>query len=143
MTTEALVKPANIQEQLLGKIGEMRQNNLTAKQKQNIQEYIKEYSDDLRKSFERLTWKRFGISESQIQELSDQELGALFLLVYERAKKSSICHKILFYSTFVWIIAFPCKPPDSVLLTNCTRKLRSILGNGFNPVKLIRNQRRP
>lgn len=136
MTTEALIKPANIQEQMLGKIGEMRQNNLTARQKQDIGKF--QYI--ARSSFKKLTWRYFGISETQTQELSDQELEALFLIVSERAQKSSVYMKILGYGIPLigWLIILD--ESDTIHLTNSTRKLRSMLRNTFNPAKLIRNQ---
>lgn len=121
MTTEALIKPANIQEQLLGKISEMRQN-LTAKQKQNI----KEYTEMRGRSFEILAWRYFGISAVQIEELSDQELEALWLMVFERAQKVSVYMKILGYGIPVigWI--FILYNSHTICFTDATRKLRSI-----------------
>ncbi|MDP3792273.1 MAG: hypothetical protein Q8Q89_00945 [bacterium] len=136
MTTEALVKPANIQEQLLGKISEMRQNNLTAKQKQDI----KGCTNTARTGFKKLTWRYFGISETQIQEFSDQEVEALFILVFERAQKASIYMKILGYGIPLigWLIIL--NESESIALTNSTRKLKSMLRNSFNPAKLMRDQ---
>lgn len=134
--TEALIKPANIQEQLLSKISEMRRNNLTAKQKQDL----KAFAEKTTRSFKILTWRYFGISESQVQELSDQELEALFLIVHERAKKTAVYMKILGYGIPIigWIIIFPGS--DTICLTNSTRKLRSMLRDSFNPAKILRNQ---
>ena len=136
MTTEALVKPANIQEQLLGKISEMRQSNLTGKQKQDI----RRFTDIARTSFRSLTWRYFGIGEAQIQEFSDQEVEALFMLVFERAQKASVYMKILGYGIpiFGWTVIL-CDS-ETIALTNSTRKLKYILRNSFNPVKLMRNK---
>ncbi|MBI2669655.1 MAG: hypothetical protein HYX20_00690 [Candidatus Yanofskybacteria bacterium] len=117
-------------EQLLIKISEMRRNNLTAKQQQNLKKLIRRVTE----SFGQLTWQYFEINGPQIQELSDQEFEALFLLVYERAKKASVYTKILDY--IVWLILHNI--PNTIFLTNSIRKIRSQMGNSFNLVKIAK-----
>lgn len=134
MTTEALIKPATIQEQLLGKISEMRQKNLTAKQKEEIEFHERR----LIRGFKTFSWLYFGVNREQILELSDQEIEALFLLVSKRARKTAVYVRILGISIpiFGWIIILGTS--ESISFTNSTRKLKQKFGNSFNPVRIIR-----
>lgn len=134
MTTEAMIKPANIEEQLLAKISEMRQKNLTAKQKDEMGRL----SRKLGRSFKSLAWTYFEIDAFQILELTNPELDALFNLVYNRARKVSIFMTILGYA--IPLVGWATILPDSetIKLANSTRKLKKILGSMFNPTKIIR-----
>ena len=136
MTTEVLVKPSNIQEQLLGKISDMRQKNLTAKQKEDI----KRYENQLVNGFRTFSYRYFGISKAQIQELTDQEIEALFSLVYSRASKTSIYMTVIgvCIPIFGWAIILP--ESESISFTSSVRKLNKMLGNGFSTAKTIRTR---
>ena len=136
MTTEALVRPSNIQEQLLGKIRDMRQNNLTAKQKKDIDMYEKQ----LVNGFRIFSWKYFGVSQEQILELTDEEIEALFSLVYSRARKTSIYMTVIgvCIPIFGWAIILP--ESESISFTSSVRKLNKMLGNGFSTAKTIRTR---
>lgn len=126
MPTEAMIKPANIEEQVLAKINELKQKKLTAKQKNKL-EWL---GHRLRCSFEWLTLKYYGIDKSQIRELTDPELNALFNIVYNRSRKISVFIRILCFG-------IPIDDFDTVLLVESNRKLRKILGSSFDPVKVI------
>lgn len=134
MTTEALIRPANIQEQLLGKISDMRQKNLTAKQKEEIEFHERR----LIGGFKKFSWHYFGVNKEQIQELSDQEIEALFLLVSERARKTAVYMRILGISIPIigWMAILG--ESESIPFANSTRKLKQAFGNSFNPVRIIR-----
>lgn len=134
--TSLLVKPANIEEQLLGKIGEMRQKNLTAKQKNKIERLER----GLASGFLTLSWNYFGVDGEQIQELSDPEIKALFLLVAERARKTAIFARIFGFGIpiFGWI--FILSESQTIRLSNSVRKLKQMIGNGFNPTQIIRSR---
>ena len=131
--SESLIKPSNIQEQLLGKINDMRQKNLTAKQKKDIDEYEKQ----LVRGFGELSWKYFGVSKEQIQELTDPEIEALFSLVSKRANKTAICIRLLGLNLPIinWMFCLEFK---SILFTKSVRKLNKILGNDFSTAQIIR-----
>jgi hypothetical protein len=133
MTTEILVKPANIQEQLLGKISEIRQKNLTAKQKEEIEDLKRR----LMSGFLRFSWNYFGLFKEEIQKLSDQEIEALFFLVAERAGKTAIYMRILGFGTPIigWIGIL--NEPETTRFSNSVRKLKQMVGNGFNPTQII------
>lgn len=134
MITEVLVKPATIQEQLLGKISDMRQNNLTAKQKEKIAFHERR----LISGFKKFSWHYFGVNKEQIQELSDQEIEALFLLVSERARKTAVYMRILGISIPLigWMAILV--ESESIPFANSTRKLKQAFGNNFNPTRILR-----
>ncbi len=136
MTTENLIKPANIQEQLLGKISEMRQKNLTAKQKEEIELH----GGRLVRSFKIFSWRYFGIDKEQIKKLSKQEIEALFLLVSKRVSKTAIC--MITLGCLIPIIGWIIILPESQAITHAhsLRKLKKMLGNGFNPTQIIRSK---
>lgn len=136
VVTDGQLIENTVTERLLGKISEMRKNNLTEQQKDDLARLAKK----ARRSFELLALRYFGIGWTQIQELSDQEVEALFLLVYERAKKTAVYMKVLAYGIPIvgWISIRD--DSDTIKLTDTTRKLRSMLRNSFNPVKIIRSQ---
>lgn len=134
MTTETLVKPANAKEQLLGKISEMRQKNQTAKQKEEIEFHERRLID----GFKKFSWRYFGVNKEQIQELSDQEIEALFLLVSELARKTAVYMRILGISIPLvgWIAIL--QESETIQFANSMRKLKKTFGNSFNPVRIIR-----
>lgn len=136
MTTEALVKPTTIQEQVLGKIDEMRQRNLTAKQKEKI-DYLERR---LISGFKYFAWHYFGVNEEQIHELSDQEIEALFLLVSERTRKRAIWVGALGIGIpfFGWSMILP--DAESLIFTRSINKLKQMLGNGFNSAQIVRSR---
>ena len=136
MTSESLVKPANIQEQLLGKISDMRQKNLTAKQK----EEIKYLERRLVSGFKTFSWNYFGVNKEQIQELSDHEIEALFLLVAEKAGKTAIYMRILGFGIPIigWTIILT--ESETIRFSNSVRKLKQMVRNGFNPTQIIRSR---
>lgn len=134
MKNEPLINPATFQEQLLGKISDIRQKNQTAKKKEEI-EY---YENQLNWYFQRLSWLYFGINKKQIQELSDQEIEALFPLVSERARKTAVYMQILGISIpIIGWIALALGVSESIQFANSVRKLKQF-GIGFNPVRIIR-----
>ncbi len=83
-TDEVLVKPANIEEDILSLISEMRRSNLTAKQV----EYIEHQRKKAFCSFRKIVRRKFGLSDEQILDLNDQKLEALFVMLVKRAQKS-------------------------------------------------------
>ena len=83
-TEEVLVKPANIEEDILSLISEMRRSNLTAKQV----EYIEHQRKKAFCSFRKIVRRKFGLSDEQILDLNDQKLEALFVMLVKRAQKS-------------------------------------------------------
>lgn len=140
MTTETLIKPATIQEQLLGKISEMRQRNLTAGQKQRIK-YLKERVKD---KFMKLVWQYFGLSITQVQELSDQELEVLFLLVFERTAKTARCLKVIAGFGCVipvagWLMAgMIFDNSETIKFVSSVREIKKMLGDSFSPYQILR-----
>lgn len=84
MTTEALIKPASIEEDVLALISEMRRDNLTAKQIR----YIGEQRNRAFASFRKIVRSKFGLSDEQILDLNDQRMEALFVMLVGRAQKS-------------------------------------------------------
>lgn len=83
-TDEVLIKPANIEEDILSLISEMRRSNLTAKQV----EYIEHQRKKAFCSFRKIVRRKFGLSDEQILDLNDQKLEALFVMLVKRAQKS-------------------------------------------------------
>lgn len=151
--TNALVKPSTIQEQLLGKISEMRQEieqeNLTKEHGAKVEHMIRSFGY----TFESLVWKYFKINKQKIQKLSDQELNTLFALVSERAgiKAPYIkfgVYSFLFISIIGWSALLPMILSDDSGISmgntldfiNLQRKLRKILGDDFDPIKIIRSR---
>ena len=83
MTTEALIKPASPEEDVLSLISVMRRNNLTADQVS----YINEQRNMVFAMFRRIVHGRFGLSDEQILDLNDQRIETLFVILVNRAQK--------------------------------------------------------
>lgn len=126
-------------EQILAKINEMRQKNITAKQKAEINDL----EIRIGKSFSNLTTKYFGIDEGQTQQLSDHELQALFAIVRERAHEEAIRVRIWCIISIFGMMPLYLEQPSpfkTINLTNAVTKLKKMLGDSFDPVKIIRKQ---
>jgi hypothetical protein len=136
VSAEALIKPANTQEQVLATISEMRQKNLTAKQK----EELKYHKDRLTEQFFYFTRKYFGLDGKQVQKLSDQELEALFIIVSKRIRKTSVYTKILVFCIPLigWVTI--AEGSRSIPFASSMRKLKKMLGDRFNSVKILRER---
>ena len=80
----------------------------------------------------------FGLDPSQVRELSDQELEALFMIVAERASRTSTILKISGLRTLVFMATG--RAPLTVRLTDNVHKLKKILGSDFDPVKILRGE---
>lgn len=122
-----------VTEQLLVQIADMRRKNLTAKQ----QDKISNLSLEIRHHFFNLTWKYFGIDYDQVLQLSDQKLKALFTLVSARAHKTSSYMRVLFTISILGWLAHSAS--STFMLNGSTQKLKKMLGNSFDLVKIIRN----
>ena len=140
MTSEILVKPANIQEQLLGKICGMRHKNLAAGQIFDI----KNLSRRVGVTFSRLVKQYFGIDKEQILELSDQELEALFIVVCKRASRTALYLKVFFAVPVVgWVYClfeFSDSSSNTLTFTRAIRKLKKIIGSNFNSVEILHKE---
>ena len=136
METGTLIKKT-IEEQVFIKINVMRQNELTAKQANEIEKLEGRIKCD----FFLLVWKYFGISECQAKQFSDQELKALFFIVHKKAEKTAVYIKTLSAITVVgWFMVNSYGAgSDTVDFTNSVRKLKKKLGNSFDPVKILRS----
>jgi len=134
METLALVKPT-VHEQVLSKLENMKRDNLTAVQLEKLA-FLK---DRIKYYFLKLTLTHFGLSEQQVSRLSDQELDVLFTLVSERARRKLIYIKVLWITIpfFSWVVT--CNLP-TVTFTSYLSKVKKILGNKFDVVKLIRSR---
>ena len=127
MKTESLVGPANIREQVRGKLADMKRNNLTRKQK----ELIDILEVKLVRGLKLLSERYFGINREQILELSDDEINALVDIVYGRAKKPGTFIKIL-------CLGITLEDVPTVWFTDATRKLKKMRNNNFNPAETTR-----
>lgn len=137
MDTEELVRPANLEEQVLGKIHQIRINNLTTRQKKDA--YLIE--KDMVDVFRELVFKHYGIYWDQVLELPDDELRALFDLVHKRAKRIARMIKIPLWATPIlgWVAIIIADNDSSIFaLDNKVRELKRMRGEIFNPTKIIR-----
>lgn len=84
MTTEALIKPASPEEDVLSLISVMRRDNLTAEQIR----YIGEQRNRVFSAFRKIVRSKFGLSDEQILDLNDQRIEILFVILVGGAQKS-------------------------------------------------------
>lgn len=84
MTTEALIKPASPEEDVLSLISVMRRDNLTAEQIR----YIDGQRNRVFFAFRKIVRSKFGLSDEQIFDLNDQRIETLFVMLVGRAQKS-------------------------------------------------------
>jgi len=131
METEALIRPT-AKEEVLRKISQLKQKNLTAERMSNIESLM----ISIKVSFISLADHYFGLDCGQMRELPDQELEALFLIVTERAGRTSIILKISGLRIIASILE---ECPRTVRFTDSVHKLKKILGNDFDPVKILRS----
>jgi hypothetical protein len=140
MTTEILVKPANVQEQVLARISEMRQEDYKMeliKCKETREVDLKRI---VKERFEYLTERYFKVSRKRIRELPDQELKVLLDLTYERAQKIMARKRVLSFSVIGWVwIVFSLMGFDEKVFLNEIHDLKLILKDQYNPVAIIRN----
>ena len=154
-TTESLIKPANVQEQLLAKVAKLREENLKAEEEYRIknaeamkEELIETFYKIYRKQFiacfGNLSKSYFGVKKEQILGMSDPEIETLFLLVLKQATRTNFRWKIFCWCVPIvgWILAPTIFDSDSKThgLVSSTRELKKALGDNFNPVKIIRDK---
>jgi hypothetical protein len=123
MTTEALIKPASLEEDVLSLISTMRRDNLTAEQVK----YIGEQRNRVFAAFRKIVRGKFGLSDEQIVDLNDQRIETLFMMLVNRAQKS------LWYQYPLHIF------PVTLVLT-CA--INEGWNPGFNLIMAIKNLRR-
>lgn len=112
----------------------MGQINLKAEQEQKIINLKKE----AKYCFKVLAWRYFGLSDINIQQLSDKEVNDLFNLVSQKANADSFKTKIALTASVVgWFAVGKGQIPD-VWFVMSINKLKKSLGNNFDPVELIR-----
>ena len=123
MTTEALVKPASPEEDVLSLISTMRRDNLTAEQVR----YIGQQRSRAFFAFRKIVYSKFGLSDEQIVDLNDQRIETLFMILVNRAQKN------LWYQYLLHIF-----PVTLVIICGINEGWNP----GFNLSRAIKNLRR-
>ncbi|MBI4057904.1 hypothetical protein HY405_01125 [Candidatus Microgenomates bacterium] len=84
MTSEAIVKPANVEEETLSLVSAMRGDNLMVRRLSDIdnRRYLALVL------FREIIRDRYGLRDEQILDLSDQKLETLFMILLKEAQKS-------------------------------------------------------
>lgn len=85
---QSLVLPneQNRREVLLTKINGLKTNNLTAKEKENLDELM----HDISFLFMKLCWSKLGVSTNQLKNLAQSDLEELGLLIYEKSRITAL-----------------------------------------------------
>lgn len=121
MTTQAMIKAANPEEEVLAVISEMRRANLTATQLK----YVEKQRNFVFRSFRMIVNDKVGLSDKQILQLNDQNIEALLKILVKRANWKLLYNYPLhvFPITLVFIaIANGCWAPNFTL-ARAARKL--------------------
>lgn len=119
----------NAKDQLLSKIDNMQKKGMTGEQVDLMK--------NVRSCFEQLNLRRFSLSPEQVLELSDDEIRVLFNIVFDWAKKKE--KKWLFLRLLPPLILFLSFDNSLVLdFFKTTRRLQRMLGNRFDPAKIVR-----
>lgn len=138
-----LIKPT-VEELVISKINSMRENNLTVDQQERLV-YLRA---KIQEKFTVLVRKYYGLSIEQIKEFSEKEIPIIFDMVYKKAKKTSLLWKIFFCIPIMgWIPASIVSAdtrlqmggtwPDSMEFTIRTKEIKKMLGQNFDPAKII------